>query len=338
MNENIKSPPLSTMRSKERLYPLFAIGFGFVAIGLYLGVQADTTPPPEIGRPIVEKPLAFVVPLDAVETEDLKPRNFRYHPETSGAYQVVFRQGNRYRDAAGVERSIETRLSFELHEVGVDSLDEQDRIRLDRTFNDVKVDSLEDGRRVGPEITRQLEYLVEDTRQAVWITDRGQVQEQEWISDTNPQIQQTLFLIHDGLTILQPHLRFDPVLIGETWTYRVDGRLLEGLEGGEVDGAVELVIHNRFEGVVETSSGELAMISQSLELRFKGEVGRDKMGFESSGAGKGLVLFDLERGGVAASRLTMNRVTEMDEADAAMASEVDLLFVRDGAGLGEYLK
>lgn len=315
-----------------------------IAVGLYAGLDAYRAPAKGVDRDVVEVPAELVVSKERLLTEEIEAQEFRYLPGSEGRYALNFRQVNSFTDPTGQERALETRmgLGFEQRVMGDAGDEEREAVEgavlLDRIFEEVRIDLIEGEARVGVDITRQLELLLADGGQAVLIEAHGPILEMAWTSDTNPQIRQTLLLIHDGLDLVHPHLRFDRVLVGESWTYRIASRLLVSEDEVLADARGELVIHNRFDGFVETPEGELAVLSQTFELGFGGGLGEEGREFEARGEGKGKVLFDVNRGRVVASRLSMERETSFGGREESVLSRVELLLIEEGVSLGDMLR
>jgi hypothetical protein len=322
-------PPVGNtkIRSQQRLYPLFGIGFAFIAVGLYFGLHAYRMPPQLATRDFIDLPVRLVSPDEMYIGEGSEATHFRYHPASETTYVVELRQIQEHPGESG-SLAVETRIGLEMkqnvHSMGMDDTDEP--LRIDRSFHDIRVDVLDRGQRVGGEISRQLELLMENTRQSLFIAPNGPTQRMIWTSDTNPQIRQTQYLIHDALELVMPHLRFDAVLPGESWTYRLEPRQLVELDSMEADGAGSIVFHQHFDGFYEDEGVRLGVLAQRIELSFEGMLAEptERKSFSITGEGEGLVFFDLETGQVAASSLTLQRQVRQEGQDPSLTGRIEL--------------
>ncbi len=327
MNSNL---PAQT-RSTQRLYPLFLLGFGLIALGSYLGHQSYFKPnlaprPDVIAAPSMLEVSEAELVVDGIDGG----LDLRYLPDASHQLELTMRQQNSYVSPTTGERSLETRLSMLVRETSL-SAEDVDELSIERAFSNVRVDVLEDGRRIGADITRQLEMLLKGAEQRIAMSERGQIERFEWLSDTNAQVRQTLNLVDDAARLLTTHFRREPVHVGEEWTYRVRSEAHQPSEGFEADG--NLVVTNRLVGVVERAGREYAVIRQRFEGKLTGAFGEagKTTTYRMRSEGSGMVLFDIERGAIYSSQVELERTTEFEALDGLeipQTSRVELHLVR----------
>lgn len=327
----MKAPQPST-RSSQRIYPLFVLSFALLSIGMYLGFQASARGAVEDHEDPLAIPADVTIDESILLREGVAPVDLRYGQAPAQSFELTMRQVNTYASPESGERRLETRLGLTWTDTTTGGPGPDDSLNIQREFGNARVDVLEDDRRVGADITRQLELLVAGARQSIAMNPRGMVDSFEWDSDTNPQVQQTLSLIHDATRLLTPHFQREPINVGEDWTYRVPAEVRATETPFEARGA--MTVANRLEGLVEHEGTRLAVISQRFDLEMTGShTPEHKFGAQANG--KGIVYFDIEAGLIYKSRVDLERTMQIggpDTLDVPHTSQIELHLQRRVSG------
>lgn len=272
------------------------------AVGYYLAL---TSPEPELehtgaGGIAISDPIA----IDSPDKEG--GIELRYDGGDTRDLQFALEQSHQSGEARMV-----TELGLALTEARRSAAE---GIELDREYQRIGVSIQEDGRPVDAEIAAQIESLLSGTRAVSTVSPIGKPSSFDWRSVTNPQVRQTLYILRHATRLLTPHLRRDAVNPGDTWRYTLpaegvgQSRFVESIDG-------QIEIRNTFVGTVERQGRRLAVIERAFDLSGDGEVTlEDEPGsrwFELTGKGTGRVLFDIDRGAVVESRLSLDRTLKM---------------------------
>lgn len=348
--KTLKSKSNHSLRSQQRLLPLFALAFGLVGLGAYTSYQSFheehstaraelIAAMPVLGEFLLENLPGELSTDDVPEGLDLQYRASRV-PGTASSYTLRMRQQNEYGADDSDRRMMET--SFEIGWLEQIIAEESStNLVIDREFGAVRIDVVEQGTRVGADITHQLAELLSGTRGRVVMNDRGLIKSQQWESEANAQTLQTLHLLDDAVRLVSPHFLRQAVHVGEEWKYWLKTGPEDATQE-RLEAAGGLEVSNRVAGTIVKDGRVYAVIVQHITGSMQG-VFDGITHYTMSGAGRGLVLFDVESGTLLSSQMELVRTTrlhaegQLEELNDAseQTSRIALYLVRGADVLAE---
>lgn len=291
---------ITPVDKRQPLIPLFILAVLTMAFGFYFVFFQEVDPAAAAGDIAVAEVSARAPAEDAFDADAGAVKlAYKFDAGQSRHYQLV-QTSTRISQSTKETEPVKVTATFDvdvaLRKDKEPSSAESFAISLD--FNDARVGIDGGGAPVGQTVTSQLDALLSKASAVAEVDVIGQVDGYLWTSASNPQVQATLSLIQDSITMLQPRMLRAEVNVGETWTYEVPlpGK---GAEGLETTGAV--TVQNKLLGKRKAEAGKVPVwvIEQTLTIAgdgsyLAGEAG--KIAFDVKGSGRGVVSFDADSG------------------------------------------
>ncbi len=313
----MKSNSNHTLRSGQRLTPLFILAFGLAGLGAYTSFQSLTDGESALyadAESVLRPPAMATSMLDALpETlsreESPDGMDLYYRGDNTQRFEIQMRQQNSYLNTGDDIRTIDTVVNLTWDDrVSRSTIAEQ--LVIERSFGPARIEIMELDEPVASDITHQLAIMLSDTHAKITMSDRGLVKSKQWVSETNAQTEQTLHLIEDALRLVYPHFLREAVHVGEEWTYWLRSTAEDAIsEHLEADGAIE--VSNRIEGTIDRNHRRYVVIAQKITGSLRG-VFDGVNNYTVEGNGRGLVLFDVEAGTLFSSHIELERKLSLD--------------------------
>lgn len=316
----LKSNQNKTLRSQQRLTPLFILAFSLVGFGAYKSYHSFISGQnASYYEPVKRPPSIEASTLDAISAgmlsreESSEGMNLYYRDGGLQRFDMQMRQQNEYAGVGAGKRKIETVLNLAWHDEVVRA-QIQEHLEIERSFGRVQIEVMEQGKPIGGDITHQLGILISGTGARITMSDRGLIKSQEWVSEKNARTAQTLHLIDDVFRLMYPHFLREAVHVGEEWTYWLRTTAEDvSPERLEADGALE--VSNRIEGIIKKDNRQYAVIVQKITGSLRGAF-NGVNSYTVHGNGQGLVLFDVEAGELYSSHIELERTIRLDDERA----------------------
>ncbi len=329
--------------------PLFALALALGAFGFYMAL----TEAPDSGEEIsADGPIETFEPLEVSDdVVDGSAVGVRLSHREAEPREILLSlsQTTRRQDEAGGERVLGSRLEITLDETveaasseDLDQIDDERREdvwAVTRQYKKARAEVLGvDEAPVGEGITSQVEDLVRGSITRSFVVENGQPVGFQWREVPNPQARRTLYLVRDGHAFLTPRFFAGAVNAGDTWEYSQPIHVEEPDLGLSVTGSFD--VHNDFVGTLTHQDRRLGVIRQQFEMLTEGDAtdADAEFGFRVEGAGRGLMLVEIETGRAFAADITLERTLsiERDGQPDSHTSEIAVgLRPADGLSLPE---
>lgn len=325
--------------------PLFALALCLGAFGFYMALAGEPGPDEAESQ---DRPLEAFEPLEVAEDavdQTVVGVELSHRAAEPRELHLSLSQTTRRDDETGGERVLGSRVHIALDETvepaspeDLEQMDDERRegvLAVTRQYKDAHAEVLgvEEGR-VGEGITSQVEDLVRGSITRSFVLQNGEPSGFQWREVPNPQARRTLYLVRDGHAFLTPRFFAGAVNSGDTWEYSQPIHVEEPDVSLSATGRFE--VHNRFVGTMTHQDRRLGVIRQQFEMLTEGDAtdADAEFGFRVEGAGRGLVLVEIDTGRAFAADITLERTLSIErDGDSDSHSSEIVLGLRPAAGL-----
>lgn len=314
--------PQTSVRSDERVLPLFIVGFVllFIAFAMtYAPRTADQTP--AVPEPKDWPSLELQAPSDLQPA--LPGTRLLYSVAAAPEARLFIRQV-----VSRGERPLETRIEAVLRESqeGKDGAKEGETLRL---LSGLQLSVTEAGRPFSPEFVLPLEKLLAGTWHAWRIAPSGEHAMAHWVQDPKPQVRPALSVIYEAWDLLSPRLPTQEVQPGMSWSRKIAGNAVH--KGQSESGRADLDVTYTVIGEVEREGRRLVLLSVRLAgplsvLPWMQEGPAEGPAVRMDVEGAGLVWWDATSGQMRRSDLRITRKAQLGSDDGVRESILDLSY------------